>query len=163
MNRPLTILAWLLAFAALALLPQVLSVKYYLHLSILALIWVIVAQGQNLIQGFTGYVSIVQAGFMGIGLWFDPDRHSLQSADLGDHRRSPADHSPFRLADRLSEPAREGALFRDRHDGFQPHHRDRARQFPRTHPWRGGYLEHSQTLGRRQGLYFYLAWSLRRP
>ncbi len=67
--RPLTLLPWLLALALLVALPQVLTVKYYLHLSILALIWVIVAQGQNLIQGFTGYVSIVQAGFMGIGAY----------------------------------------------------------------------------------------------
>jgi branched-chain amino acid transport system permease protein len=69
MSRPLTILGWLIALGALAALPQVLTVKYYLHLSILALIWVIVAQGQNLIQGYTGYVSIVQAGFMGIGAY----------------------------------------------------------------------------------------------
>ncbi|MFT7027155.1 MAG: branched-chain amino acid transport system permease protein [Paracoccaceae bacterium] len=38
-------------------------------MSILALVWVIAAQGQNLIQGYTGYVSIVQAGFMGIGAY----------------------------------------------------------------------------------------------
>jgi branched-chain amino acid transport system permease protein len=69
MNRTLTLLAWLLAFASLAMLPQVLTIKYYLHLSILALIWVIMAQGQNLIQGYTGYVSIVGAGFMGIGAY----------------------------------------------------------------------------------------------
>jgi branched-chain amino acid transport system permease protein len=69
MNRTLTLLAWLLAFAFLATLPQVLTIKYYLHLSILALIWVIMAQGQNLIQGYTGYVSIVGAGFMGIGAY----------------------------------------------------------------------------------------------
>ena len=69
MNRRLTLSVWLLAFACLALLPQVLTVKYYLHLSILALIWVIMAQGQNLIQGYTGYVSIVGAGFMGIGAY----------------------------------------------------------------------------------------------
>ncbi|MFM9973467.1 MAG: branched-chain amino acid ABC transporter permease [Beijerinckiaceae bacterium] len=69
MNRTLTLLAWLFAFAFLALLPQVLTIKYYLHLSILALIWVIMAQGQNLIQGYTGYVSIVGAGFMGIGAY----------------------------------------------------------------------------------------------
>lgn len=50
-------------------LPQLITVKYYLHLSILALIWVIMAQGQNLVQGYTGYVSIVQAGFMGIGAY----------------------------------------------------------------------------------------------
>ena len=66
------ILVYMLYAAALALLialPQLISVKYYLHLSILALIWVIVAQGQNLIQGYTGYVSIVGAGFMGIGAY----------------------------------------------------------------------------------------------
>jgi len=64
-----TRILWVFALLVLAALPQVLSVKYYLHLSILALIWVVVAQGQNLIQGFTGYVSIVQAGFMGIGAY----------------------------------------------------------------------------------------------
>jgi branched-chain amino acid transport system permease protein len=68
-NRTLSSVGWLAALAVLMLLPQVLTVKYYLHLSILALIWVIVSQGQNLIQGFTGYVSIVQAGFMGIGAY----------------------------------------------------------------------------------------------
>jgi branched-chain amino acid transport system permease protein len=69
MSRTITLLAWLLAFAALAMLPQLQTIKYYLHLSILALIWVIMAQGQNLIQGYTGYVSIVGAGFMGIGAY----------------------------------------------------------------------------------------------
>ncbi|MCZ8261975.1 MAG: branched-chain amino acid ABC transporter permease [Beijerinckiaceae bacterium] len=69
MKRFLPLLPWLVALGVLALLPQLLTVKYYLHLSILALIWVVVAQGQNLIQGFTGYVSIVQAGFMGIGAY----------------------------------------------------------------------------------------------
>lgn len=53
---------------ALIALPQV-TAKYYLHLGILALVWVIMAQGQNLIQGYTGYVSIVSAGFMGIGAY----------------------------------------------------------------------------------------------
>jgi len=60
---------WFLALVGLVLLPQLIAVKYYLHLSILALVWVIAAQGQNLIQGYTGYVSIVQAGFMGIGAY----------------------------------------------------------------------------------------------
>lgn len=57
------------ALVGFVLLPQLISVKYYLHLSVLALVWVIAAQGQNLIQGYTGYVSIVQAGFMGIGAY----------------------------------------------------------------------------------------------
>ncbi|GAB5512168.1 MAG: branched-chain amino acid ABC transporter permease [Hyphomicrobiales bacterium] len=60
---------WGIALLGFILLPQVITVKYYLHLSILALCWVITAQGQNLIQGYTGYVSIVQAGFMGIGAY----------------------------------------------------------------------------------------------
>jgi branched-chain amino acid transport system permease protein len=57
------------ALLAFVLLPHLITVKYYLHLSVLALVWVIAAQGQNLIQGYTGYVSIVQAGFMGIGAY----------------------------------------------------------------------------------------------
>ncbi len=57
-----------LMLAALAL-PLAIKVPYFLHLIILALIWVVLAQGQNLIQGFTGYVSIAQAGFMGIGAY----------------------------------------------------------------------------------------------
>jgi branched-chain amino acid transport system permease protein len=64
--KPLLYAAALLGFV---LLPQLITVKYYLHLSVLALVWVIAAQGQNLIQGYTGYVSIVQAGFMGIGAY----------------------------------------------------------------------------------------------
>ncbi len=39
MKRTLAILAWVIGFACLAALPQVLTVKYYLHLSVLALIW----------------------------------------------------------------------------------------------------------------------------
>jgi branched-chain amino acid transport system permease protein len=58
-----------LLVAALAL-PSVVKVPYFMHLIILALVWVILAQGQNLIQGFVGYVSIAQAGFMGIGAYF---------------------------------------------------------------------------------------------
>jgi branched-chain amino acid transport system permease protein len=54
---------------AAGLLPMAVTVPYFLHLIILGLIWVIMAQGQNLIQGFTGYVSIAQAGFMGIGAY----------------------------------------------------------------------------------------------
>lgn len=64
--KTIVYLAALIGFLAL---PQLIAVKYYMHLSILALIWVIAAQGQNLIQGYTGYVSIVQAGFLGIGAY----------------------------------------------------------------------------------------------
>ena len=69
MGRNLKAILWAAALVGFILLPQFITVKYYLHLSILALCWVIAAQGQNLIQGYTGYVSIVQAGFMGIGAY----------------------------------------------------------------------------------------------
>jgi branched-chain amino acid transport system permease protein len=67
-----------LLLAALAL-PHLVRVPYFLQLIILALIWVVLAQGQNLIQGFTGYVSIAQAGFMGIGAYSS----ALMSVKLG--------------------------------------------------------------------------------
>jgi len=61
---------WLLLFIIFALLaPNLITVPYFLHLMILAVIWVVIAQGQNLIQGFTGYVSIASAGFMGVGAY----------------------------------------------------------------------------------------------
>jgi branched-chain amino acid transport system permease protein len=62
-------IALLAVIGVLVLLPQFITVKYYLQLVTLALIWVIAAQGQNIIQGFTGYVSIAQAGLMGIGAY----------------------------------------------------------------------------------------------
>ncbi|MEP2424755.1 MAG: branched-chain amino acid ABC transporter permease, partial [Tateyamaria sp.] len=60
MARNRTFILYGLALVGFVLLPQLISVKYYIHLCVLALIWVIAAQGQNLIQGYTGYVSIVQ-------------------------------------------------------------------------------------------------------
>jgi branched-chain amino acid transport system permease protein len=69
MNVSAKTVFYAVALIGLIAMPQLISVKYYLHLSILALVWVISAQGQNLIQGYTGYVSIVQAGFMGIGAY----------------------------------------------------------------------------------------------
>jgi branched-chain amino acid transport system permease protein len=61
---------WLILWVVLLLcVPRLISVPYFLHLMILALIWVVIAQGQNLIQGFTGYVSIASAGFMGVAAY----------------------------------------------------------------------------------------------
>jgi branched-chain amino acid transport system permease protein len=61
---------WSVAVVAVALaFPHVFKSPYYIHLMTLALIWVVLAQGQNLTQGFVGYVSIAQAGFMGIGAY----------------------------------------------------------------------------------------------
>lgn len=61
---------WLLPLLILlVMVPRLITVPYFLHLMILALIWVVISQGQNLIQGFTGYVSIASAGFMGVGAY----------------------------------------------------------------------------------------------
>lgn len=73
---PIAVLA-LLALAIAA--PQYITVKYYVQLMLLALIWTIVAHGQNIIQGMTGYVSITQAGLMGVGAYAS----TLLSIDLG--------------------------------------------------------------------------------
>ncbi len=71
---------WTLILGVCALfLPAFVKVPYFMHLIILALIWVVMAQGQNLIQGFTGYVSIAQAGFMGVGAYVS----TLLSTKLG--------------------------------------------------------------------------------
>ncbi|MCE2660145.1 MAG: branched-chain amino acid ABC transporter permease [Rubrivivax sp.] len=74
--RTLGLVALLLAALAL---PLAVKTPYFLQLIILALIWVVLSQGQNLIQGFTGYVSIAQAGFMGLGAYSS----TLMSVKLG--------------------------------------------------------------------------------
>ena len=78
-GQPLRIAALVAVLLAALALPQFVRVPYFLQLLILALIWVVLAQGQNLIQGFTGYVSIAQAGFMGIGAYSS----ALMSVKLG--------------------------------------------------------------------------------
>ncbi|MCL4439958.1 MAG: branched-chain amino acid ABC transporter permease, partial [Firmicutes bacterium] len=55
--------------AVLVLAPFVFKVPYYLHLIIVSLIWIIMSEGLNIIQGYTGYVSIAQASFFGIGAY----------------------------------------------------------------------------------------------
>lgn len=52
---------------------------YNLHLITYSLIWVILAQGLNIIQGYTGYVSIAQAAFFGIGAYSS----AIMSVNLG--------------------------------------------------------------------------------
>lgn len=76
MRAPLIVAAGLLV---LLLLPLAFGTPYTLHLLTLALCWVMLAQGLNLIQGETGYVSIAQAGFMGLGAYIS----ALLSQRLG--------------------------------------------------------------------------------
>jgi branched-chain amino acid transport system permease protein len=73
---------WLLGGALVILSISVpgLGLKpYYLHLITYSLIWIMMTQGLNIIQGYTGYVSIAQAAFFGIGAYGS----SLLSLDLG--------------------------------------------------------------------------------
>jgi len=69
MSKKISFILTLAILVVLLFVPVFVEVKYYIHLCTLALIWVIISQGQNLIQGYTGYVSITQAGFMGVGAY----------------------------------------------------------------------------------------------
>lgn len=61
------LIAALLAMAVA--LPQTGAEKYIVHMVCMSLIWVIMTQGLNVIQGYTGYVSIAQSSFFGIGAY----------------------------------------------------------------------------------------------
>lgn len=62
-------LALLGVIFAAALVPHLTDINYFIHLAVLAMIFMIVAQGANVIQGYTGYVSIAQGAFMGVGAY----------------------------------------------------------------------------------------------
>ena len=53
----------------MAALPVFIEKVYYLHLVTIMLIWIVMTQGLNVIQGYAGYVSICQASFFGIGAY----------------------------------------------------------------------------------------------
>ncbi len=58
-----------LVLAAIALLPHVVTSRYWLHVLNLSLIYMPLALGANLITGFCGMVSMGQAAFFGIGAY----------------------------------------------------------------------------------------------
>ena len=58
-----------LALAALVLYPVVSDNLYYQNMIILSLILAIMGSGWNIISGFTGYVSLGQSAFLGIGAY----------------------------------------------------------------------------------------------
>lgn len=60
---------WMVLLPILIALPMFIEKVYYLHLVTIMLIWVILTQGLNVIQGYAGYVSICQATFFGIGAY----------------------------------------------------------------------------------------------
>ncbi|WP_090239021.1 branched-chain amino acid ABC transporter permease [Lentibacillus halodurans] len=51
------------------LFPLFVPNQYYIHILTLAFIWTIAVYGLNLISGFTGYLSLAQAGFFAIGAY----------------------------------------------------------------------------------------------
>lgn len=51
------------------LFPLIIPNQYYIHILTLAFIWAIAVYGLNLISGFTGYLSLAQAGFFAIGAY----------------------------------------------------------------------------------------------
>ncbi len=64
-----TWITWIIAIALLALLPIILGGSYILHLLIISCIWIILAQGLNIILGYTGLLSLGQGGMFGIGAY----------------------------------------------------------------------------------------------
>jgi branched-chain amino acid transport system permease protein len=62
-------IAQILALAALAVIPLVVHNDYYLHLMILALMWVVIGSAWNLLAGYTGQVSFGDAAFFGTGAY----------------------------------------------------------------------------------------------
>lgn len=66
-NQRVRVALWSVLVVVAALVPVVAERPYYVHLATITLIWVVLAQGLNLIQGITGYISLAQATFMGIG------------------------------------------------------------------------------------------------
>lgn len=55
--------------AGLALFPLIVDNDYYLHLIILALMWVVIGSAWNLLAGYTGQVSFGDAAFFGTGAY----------------------------------------------------------------------------------------------
>lgn len=59
----------LLLLLALCLIPVIIRDTFFLHMILLALIFVILLMGLNLVTGLTGQVSLCQAAFYGIGAY----------------------------------------------------------------------------------------------
>lgn len=58
-----------LVLAALALLPQVIQARYFLHLMVMAGIFTILTLSWNLLAGYTGLLNLGHAAFYGIGAY----------------------------------------------------------------------------------------------
>lgn len=61
--------AILSAIALILMLPVFTNNQYIIHLTIIWLIWIIISQGLNIIVGYTGYASLAQGAFLGVGAY----------------------------------------------------------------------------------------------
>lgn len=64
-NKKLTFILILLAIV----FPLLIKNEYFIHVTTLAFIWMIAVYGLNLLAGFTGYLSLAQAGFFAISAY----------------------------------------------------------------------------------------------
>lgn len=62
-------IGWIIGIGLLAIFPFVFGGSYILHLLIVAGIWIIFAQGLNIILGYTGLLNLGQGGLFGIGAY----------------------------------------------------------------------------------------------
>lgn len=62
-------LAIALAVTVLALFPLVSDNAYYQNMAIMAFLLAVMASGWNIISGYTGYISLGQSAFLGIGAY----------------------------------------------------------------------------------------------
>ncbi|TFI23067.1 branched-chain amino acid ABC transporter ATP-binding protein/permease [Streptomyces sp. 4R-3d] len=67
--RRLQALAIALAVTVLALFPLVSDNAYYQNMAIMAFLLAVMASGWNIISGYTGYISLGQSAFLGIGAY----------------------------------------------------------------------------------------------
>jgi len=68
-KTPVKLGIWLLILVGLVLLPRIVPNAYVQRVINLSLIYVILTLGQNLLTGFTGLISLGQAGFFAIGAY----------------------------------------------------------------------------------------------
>jgi branched-chain amino acid transport system permease protein len=61
--------AWLGVLLLFLIFPVLVTKTYYVHLMVLALMWVVLAQSWNLLGGFAGQVSFGHAAFFGTGAY----------------------------------------------------------------------------------------------
>lgn len=59
----------LVLLLAAVIFPFLTENQYYLHILSMAFIWAIAVYGLNLISGYTGYLSLAQAGFFAVGAY----------------------------------------------------------------------------------------------